>query len=130
MIDYKSRLKEVFSEVLESPVYNEDLVKKYFSQNYIQHVDGKTLYFEGFIQHMKVLKKDKPDIQIDIKMLVQEGSTVFSNHLVNVITKENGKSQVQVIGEFRFEGDQICYCDELSHLISGDPKDRDLGSRI
>ncbi|MGY0036794.1 nuclear transport factor 2 family protein [Pedobacter sp. NJ-S-72] len=130
MIDYKSRLKEVFSEVLESPVYNEDLVKKHFSQNYIQHVDGKTLYFEGFIQHMKALKKDKPAIQIDIKTLVQEGSTVFSNHLVNVITKENGESQVQVIGEFRFEGDQICYCDELSHLVSGDPKDRDLGSRV
>jgi predicted SnoaL-like aldol condensation-catalyzing enzyme len=130
MIDYKSRLKEVFSEVLESPVYNEDLVEKYFSQNYIQHVDGKTLYFEGFIQHMKALKKDKPQIQIDIKTLIQEGSTVFSNHLVKVTTKENGKSLVQVIGEFRFAGDQICYCDELSHLVSGDPKDRDLGSRV
>ncbi|RAJ27237.1 nuclear transport factor 2 family protein [Pedobacter cryoconitis] len=128
MIDYKSRLREVFSEVLENPVYKEELVNKYFSQNYVQHVDGKTLHFEGFNRHMKTLKKDMPEIKINIKTLVQEGNTVFSNHIVS--KKETGDMKIQVIGEFRFEGDQICYCDELTYLISGDPKDRDLGSRI
>jgi len=130
MKDYKSRLKEVFSEVLESSVYNEILVRKYFSQDYIQHVDGKTLHFDSFLQHMKALKQDGSELLIDIKTLVQEGNTVFSNHLVNVTTIENRKTQIQVIGEFRFQGDQICYCDELTHLISGDSKDKDLGSRV
>lgn len=128
MIDYKSRLKEMFSEVLENSVYNEKLIHQYFSQNYVQHVDGKTLYFDGFNQHMKTLKKDMPEIKINIKTLVQEGNTVFSNHVVSKKTASDMK--IQVIGEFRFEGDQICYCDELTYLISGDPKDRDLGSRI
>ncbi|AMP97917.1 hypothetical protein AY601_0980 [Pedobacter cryoconitis] len=128
MIDYKSRLKELFSEVLESPVYNEELVSKYFSPNYVQHVDGHMLNFEGFTQHMKKLKKDMPEIQIDIKTLVQEGYTVFSNHIVS--KKSAGDMKIQVIGEFRFQGDQLCYCDELTYLISGDQKDRHLGSRI
>lgn len=128
MVDYKSRLKEVFSEVLESPVYNEELVKKYFSPDYVQYVDGKMLHFDGFNEHMKTLKKDIPEIQINIKTLVQEGSTVFSNHVVS--KKGAGDMKIQVIGEFRFQGDQISYCDELTYLISGDPKDRDLGSRI
>ncbi|QNK63877.1 nuclear transport factor 2 family protein [Pedobacter sp. PAMC26386] len=130
MKDYKLLLKEVFTTVLESTLYNEELINRYFSQNYIQQVDGKTLYFEGFKQHMKVLKNDMLSIQIDIQTLVQEGNIVFSNHMVSGTTKENRKGLVQVIAEFRFEGDQIAYCNELTHLVAGSPQERDLGSRI
>ncbi|KIO77632.1 hypothetical protein TH53_08280 [Pedobacter lusitanus] len=130
MTDYKSRLKEIFSEVLENPLYQEELIKKHFSPDYVQYVDGKTLYFEEFNQHMKVLKKDMPEIKIDVLTLVQEDHTVFSNHLVSGTTKEERKGLVQVIGEFRFSGNRLCYCNELTCLLSGDPKDRDLGSRV
>ena len=130
MKDYKKLLQNAFTAVIENPVHDPALIQKYFSEDYTQLVDGKTLNFETFNRHMEVLKETMQHLNIQFKTLVQEGNVVFSNHLANGITKEGRSGQMQIIAEFRFNNDdRICYCDELTHQISGDSRDRDMGSR-
>ncbi|MDN5285323.1 MAG: hypothetical protein JWR38_1597 [Mucilaginibacter sp.] len=130
MEDHKKLIKEIFKNIFETPSFDEAIVRKYFSTDYIQHVDGKTLGFDHFIKHVEVVKDAMQSMSINFKTLVQENDTVFTNHIVTGTTKEGRTGDVQVIGEFRIRNGQVIYCDELTHQLSGDPKDRDLGSRV
>lgn len=130
MEDHKQLIKEIFKNIFETPGFDEAIVRKYFSTDYVQHVDGKTLGFDHFIKHVEVVKDAMLTMAINFKTLVQENDTVFTNHTVTGITKEGRTGDVQVIGEFRIRNGQVIYCDELTHQLSGDPKDRDLSSRL
>jgi hypothetical protein len=129
MEDYKSQVRNIFTAIFENPEYDEAAIHQYFSEDYIQHVDGNTLHFEQFKQHIKVLKEAVAAISITFQTIIQENNIVFTNHLVTATTKEQRSGQVQVISEFHFKDGKINYCSELTHMISGDTRDRDLGSR-
>ncbi|WP_157837436.1 hypothetical protein [Chryseobacterium sp. P1-3] len=49
----KHFIQEVFSEVLENPVFDQILIEKYFSKEYIQYVDGTCLNYNEFVLHIK-----------------------------------------------------------------------------
>jgi len=129
MENYKALVKESFKAVVEDLTYNEAAVEKYFSKKYVQKVDGKELDYQGFCQHMKVQKQALKHLSTDFITLVQEGGIVFTHHIVNMETKEGRSASIQVIAEFHVEEGKIIYCNELTHLRSGDEQDRDLGSR-
>jgi hypothetical protein len=130
MEDSKKLIKDVFLHIFESPGYDEALIDKYFSPHYVQHVDGKTLKFEGFKQHIKVVKDAMASVSIQFKTLIQDDHIVFSNHLAKGTTKEGRQGEVEVIAEFHIRNNRIYYCNELTRQLSGDERDRDLGSRI
>jgi hypothetical protein len=87
MENYKVFVKKSFEAVVQDLNYNETVIREYFSDLHIQHVDGKVLDFEQFCRHMQVQKQAVNAISIDFKTLAQDGSTVFSNHLVTIETK-------------------------------------------
>ena len=37
---------------------------------------------------------------------------------------------MKVIAEFRLRDNKVYYCDELTHMLEGDDKDKDLGSTV
>jgi hypothetical protein len=129
MKNYKALVQKSFEAVVQNLKYDEALIREYFSTEYIQHVDGKTLDFVQFCRHMQVQKLAVKTIAIGFKTLIQEGNTVFSNHLVTIETKEGRRAVVQVIAEFWLKDGKIVYCDELTCQLSGDGADGDLGSR-
>lgn len=129
MTDYKNLIKESFNAVVEDLNYDQAMVDRYFSQNYRQYVDGKELDYEGFCRHMKVQKQTLKNISIDFKTIVQENHIVFTRHIVSITTPEGRSAMIQVLAEFHIQDGKIAYCNELTHLISGDQRERDLGSR-
>ena len=129
MKDNKALVKKSFKAVVENLTYNEAVIREYFSDAYLQQVDGTMLDFEAFCRHMQVQKQAVNAISIAFKTLAQDGDTVFSNHLVTIETKEGRKAVVQVIAEFRLKDGKIVYCDELTRQVSGDGQYSDLGSR-
>jgi hypothetical protein len=129
MKDYKALVKKSFEAVVEDLNYNESVIREYFSDSYLQQVDGKVLDFEAFCRHMQVQKQAVNAISIAFKTLAQEDDIVFSNHLVTIETKERRKAVVKVIAEFRLKDGKIVYCDELTRQVSGHGQDSDLGSR-
>lgn len=126
---YKELVKQSFKAVVEDMDYNEAVIERYFDAHYRQRVDGKELDFKGFCQHMKVQKQTLAAVHVDFKTIAQENNIVFTNHLVTIQTREGRSAVIQVIAEFRIQNDKVIYCDELTHLLSGDERERDLGSR-
>ncbi|ASZ14967.1 nuclear transport factor 2 family protein [Chitinophaga pendula] len=129
MQDLKTLIKNLFEAVIEGPVHEEKIIQRYFSTDYVQHVDGKVLDYATFVAHMQALKAATQQLKVTFKALAEEGDTVFTNHEVIAEKKDGSSSRSQVIAEFRVRDGKVYYCDELTHLISGDATDRDLGSR-
>ncbi len=126
----KQIIKTALTEILENIEFDELLIEKYFSKEYIQHVDGKTIDYKNFKDHIRTLKAHVKSQSISINSIVEEGDIVFTNHIVTFTMQDGRNGQIKVIAEFRIKDDKIYYCDELTHMIAGDDKDRDLGSRI
>jgi predicted SnoaL-like aldol condensation-catalyzing enzyme len=127
-MENKTFIREGFKTIFGSSDFNEDFIRGMVDSSYIQHVDGKTLGFEEFIQHLRVLKERTKSIEIDFKTLIEEERIVFSNHVVTATMKDDTKTVLHVIAEFRVKNGKMYYCDELTLLIDGDSYNSDLGS--
>ena len=129
MEHHKQLIRDAFAAVIENPQYDETAIRRYFSPDYVQQVDGKILSFDQFRQHMKVLKETVSAVAVHFDTLAAENEIVFSNHRVTASRSDGQTGEMQVIAEFHIHNGQINYCNELTHLIKGDAEDRDLGSR-
>lgn len=124
----KSFIEQVFTDVIENLGADESIISEYFSPHYIQHVDGHTLHYEEFIQHMKVQKTLLDFVKVSILHCVIEGNKISTVHQVDAKKKNGEKISVKVIAYFELEGGKIILCDELTHLLEGDAKDQNIGS--
>ena len=123
----KHIIKKSFNDLLESPGFHPSLFERYFSKDYIQHVDGKTLNYHGLLEHAKTLKAKVKNIKISFEHLIEEKNKVCSIHIVEA-TRDDSPIKMKVIALFEFKNDKIILCDELTYMLIGDEKDRDLGS--
>jgi predicted SnoaL-like aldol condensation-catalyzing enzyme len=127
--EMKQLIHTVFSKVIEDIHAKEAVYEQYFSKEYIQHVDGKTLNYADFVSHMTVQKSVMRTIQITFKHLLVDGDKIATVHLVDGVKKNGGSIKAQVNAVFQIKNRKIVLCDELTRLIEGAPSDRDLGSR-
>ena len=122
-------VKEIFKNTIENMDATEETYAQYFSQDYIQHVDGKTLTYTDFVAHMKAQKNVIKSAKVTFKHIITEGDTVATVHIVNGIKKDGSIIEAQVNALFKIKNKKVVLCDELTHLIKGEKSDRDLGSR-
>lgn len=125
----KTFIKEVFTNTIENMHTKEETYASYFSEDYVQYVDGKILKYNDFIAHMKAQKNVMKSIKVTFKYIVVEGATVATVHLIDGIKKDGGVIQVQVNALFQIKDKKMISCDELTYLIKGEKSDKDLGSR-
>lgn len=126
-VDYKSRLKEMFNDVFQSPEYNEEVIGQYFSPDYQQLVDAHQIDFEGFKQHVQAQKKRVERVSFTFKSLVCENNIVATIHLIDAQTKEGNTVKGKVMAQFTFEDDKIVACEELTFISEASEHDKDLG---
>lgn len=127
-LDTKELIKSAFREVLENPGVSKDSIKKYFSEKYTQHVDGKTLNFEDFVTHIEHLHQKVDCIEINFLKLICEGSKACSVHIAKGKKKDGSPIQAKVIAFFEVEKGKIVLCDELTHILVGNDEDKEIGS--
>ncbi|MDO4640658.1 MAG: nuclear transport factor 2 family protein [Neisseria sp.] len=126
----KEVLRHIFENIVGGDRVDEAEIMRLFAEDYCQKVDGKTLDLAAFIAHMKLQKQHIHSSQTEFLALVEEGDTVFSNHIVRAVKNDGSRIAVQVIAQFVFDKDgKICLCDELTRLLQGDEADRDIGSQ-
>ena len=58
-------IKAVFRDVIENEQYDEELICRYFSPNYIQAVDQQVLDFETFKKHIRKLKEKVQRVEVE-----------------------------------------------------------------
>lgn len=124
----KQFIKEALEVTLSDLGAGIEQVNAYFHPNYIQHVDGKTLDYTGFVEHLHSLRDKVEKLELEFDTLFEEGDRVCSVHTVSVSKKDGSRAKVKVIATFLLSEGKIILCDELTHLISGSKQDSDLGS--
>jgi len=125
----KAIFKELFREIFANPLYNESAISQYFTPEYRQEVDGKILNYEQFCKHIIAQQEIVASMTFEFQTLVEEGNILFSNHIATIKMKNGESLEMRVIGEFHFVNGKINYCNELTHMITGDSSNKDLGSR-
>lgn len=127
--EIKNFIQQVFQQAVEDMNATEVTYSKYFSKDYIQHVDGKKLTYSDFVAHMKTLKSVMKSIKVTFKYLLAEGDKVATVHLIDGVKKDGSIVRAQVNALFQISANKIVLCDELTRLIQGDESDEDLSSR-
>lgn len=130
----KEEIKQFILDVFNKTIGNienvtPEICARYFSQDYIQYVDGRALTFNEFVAHMNTLKKVMTSIKIDFKHILIDGNKVATLHIVNGIKKNGDKVKAQVNAIIEIRDKKIVMCDELTHILEGNKSDHDLGSR-
>jgi len=129
MKDKKNLLKKIFSDIFEADTFDEKIIRKYFHPKYQQHVNGKILNFDQFVDHMKAIKDTLGSVKIYFERLIEEDDWVCSVHYAEGKKKDGNIVKAKVIAFFKFEQDKIILCDEMTHLLAGNTEDEDIGSR-
>jgi predicted SnoaL-like aldol condensation-catalyzing enzyme len=125
----KSLIRQIFRDLLETDSFDEQVIERYFSPRYVQHVDGKTLGFQEFVDHVRELKQSVTKLCFTFEHMVAEGDKVMEIHLVEGEKRTGGKIAVRLFSLWVIEDGKIVLCDEVSRVVRGAPEDRDLGSR-
>ena len=126
----KAFLLEMLQEGLSPHSDPREFANKYMTPDYVQHVDGKTLDFEEFVNHLGVLRREFKEVDVIVHDVAVSGNKIADIHYVTAVKHDGGIVKAKVIGFFYMRGDKVAKLDELTYLIEGDEEDRDLGSRL
>ena len=125
----KALLRQMFRDVLEADSFDEQLILRYFSPSYVQRVDGKTLRFSEFVDHVREVKKTVTKLRFTFDEMIAEGGKVMEIHRVEGEKRAGGKFAIRLFSFWTIKDGKIVSCDELSRVEQGAAEDRDLGSR-
>lgn len=123
-------VEEMLHNVIESKTYDEAVIQVYFSTDYIQVVDGHTLDYTGFKQHIQKLKELIDTVEVKVLNFAKRGCTVFTKHQVQSVLRDGSRHKHFVMAEFTFQDGKISRCEELTFLLEGSASGKDLGSTV
>lgn len=123
-------ITQMFKEVLESPEIDERVIQTYFSMDYIQIVDGHTLDYNRFVQHIRKLKEKVIEQKVTLENIAANQNTVFTKHRVTSKLRNHTTTIHKVLAEFTVKKGKIIQCDELTLLVKGDESEKSLGSEV
>ena len=107
-------------------------IPKYFDRDYVQHVDGKTIGYDEFVEHMKVVHGKIKDVSVRWKELhayafANDGKRethIFSHHVVSYKDRASGaEGSAEVCGLFKCGTDLIFECNEMTTVTHGSLQD-------
>ncbi|PWU07063.1 MAG: hypothetical protein C5B47_06660 [Verrucomicrobia bacterium] len=101
----------------------------YFADDYSQCADGHELNYQEFVQHIHALQKTTTCLVVNIVAISGENNDVLTHHRVTATQLNGTQSEIEFFAHFTVMNGKIIRCEELSRLLSGDPRDKDLGSR-
>ncbi len=125
----KDWIQGTFAQVVENPNVDEATISQYYSQDFIQRVDGHTLNYHDFVNHMKALRDVFDTLKITIERCMIQGNSYFTIHRADGVKKNGEKVVARVIAYYEVKDGKITLCDELVKILVGEKEDEDLGSR-
>ncbi|KAJ3289875.1 hypothetical protein HK104_007165 [Borealophlyctis nickersoniae] len=105
------------------------IARKYFHENYEQHVDGKVRNYEGLVSHLLAQKKVLDGMDVHYERVIAKGNMVATYLHVKGKKKDGSVVEGSAIAVFKFAEDgRVIRCDENSEMHAAG-EDADLGSR-
>jgi len=121
-------IKALFRDVIENEQYDEQLVCRYFSPDYIQVVDQQALDFEAFKKHVRKLKEKVQRVEVVFLNIASNETSVLTRHRVTSHLRNGAQATHLVFAEFQVADGQVVRCEELTRLLEGDESAAHLGS--
>lgn len=126
-----AELKQFMKEAIVYAVENMDPhmdYGKYVASDYIQHIDGETFNFNQWAQHMRDIKLQMKSQSISFDDAIAEGDKVTIVGTFYGVKKDGSEVSVKMMGIFTIKNHKVVYGDELTHLLTGNAADENIGS--
>lgn len=107
----------------------QEIIERYMHKDYVQHVDGKIMYYKDSLPHRVAQLTLIKDLNITFDHLMADGDKVYSIHRAKATKLKGGEVEVRVFALFRLRDGKIYFCDELTHVVKGDAADKEIGSK-
>lgn len=124
----KKYIQQALISTLSANIPVSDL-SNFFTENYTQWVDGKTMSYKEFLLHAAELKKVVLNFSIEIQECIWNAPIAADIHTIHVMKKDGKKLHFKVIAFFTFDNNKISHVNEMTYLLQGDTEDKNLGSR-
>ncbi|KAJ4128911.1 hypothetical protein NW768_007434 [Fusarium equiseti] len=117
------------SVLVGDPTTTRSDLEKFFTPNYTSLVDGKSVNFEEFVQHMEHLRKITTAISVKSTHYLCDGNQLAERHIATVEfeNKPTAKFEVFLIATVNEDG-RIEHLVETLRQFEGLEEDKDLGS--
>lgn len=122
-------VRHALSRVLTDPSADNTLISHFFSERYLQVVNGESLDYTGFIAHIALLKRVTLRLELTLLSIAAAESHVHTHHTVRAVKHDGSESEFEVFAHFEVQEGKITACRELTRQLSGAHHDHDLGAR-
>ena len=123
----KQLVKDAVSYALENMDPAMDY-SKYVSPDFINLIDGNRFTYPQWVEHQKHIKKMVKSMRPTFDLLVAEGDQVAAIFRIHIVKKDGSELEVKDMGFFKIKNHKFVYVEELTRLVSGDQKNKDIGS--
>ena len=124
-------MKQLVKDAVNYALTNRDPhmdYSKYVSKDFINPIDGNRFDFEQWATHQKNIKKMVKSMTPVFDNIVAEGDQVAAIFYVDIVKNDGSKLRVKDMGFFKIKDGRIVYVEELTRLVKGDEKDKEIGS--
>jgi hypothetical protein len=105
-------------------------IRRYFSEDYVQNVDGKTLRFEEFMMHVRFLRGATKSLRFEVIDAVYADGILADRHRVHIVKANGELMEAEVLAFLRIKDCRVVELNELTQVIKGEATDREMGSRV
>ncbi|HEV2613960.1 MAG TPA: hypothetical protein VGV92_04550 [Gammaproteobacteria bacterium] len=123
----KQFVKDAVVYALENKDPNMDY-GKYVSHDFVNPIDGKVFNYQQWVTHQKHIKAMVKSMTPKFDWMVADGDNVATIFYITIIKNNGEKLVVKDLAFFKINHDKVVYCEELTRLIKGNVKNKNIGS--
>lgn len=101
---------------------------KYVSPNFVNRVDGNVFNFNQWVTHQKHIKAITQSMKPRFDWIVAEGNNVAVIFYIDLVKKDGRLLTVKDMAFFKIQNHKVIYVEELTRLVKGALKDKNIGS--
>jgi len=123
-VELKNLLHSMYQEIFANP----DAAPRFFSEDYVQTTDGRTLSYSEFIEHIRHVISVTERIEIEVVDVIRDGNRIADRHTVRWTRKDGTRSLLEVYLFGTLTNGRFTRVIEATRLIEGDESSRALAS--
>ncbi|MDX2163919.1 MAG: hypothetical protein SFW07_00705 [Gammaproteobacteria bacterium] len=101
---------------------------KYVSKSFKNPIDGNVFNYQQWVAHQKHIKSLVKSMKPTFDEMVAEGNNIAAIYHIDIVKNDGSKLVVKDMAFFKLKNNKVVYCEELTRLIKGKVKDKNIGS--